>query len=98
MCYQTNAFKSLQLKVGCAYMYVRSYLHVCMYQIASLFAFISSSSFERLVCTLNMSVSALCLYIRIRVYLPKFLHMHTYTKTRVYTLYITLHKALEHFS
>lgn len=86
MCYQTNAFKSLQLKVGCAYMYVRTYLHVCMYQIASLFAFISSSSFVRLVCTLNMWVSALCLYIRIRVYLPKFLHMHTYTKnTRVHT-------------
>lgn len=66
-------------------MYVRTYLHVCMYQIASLFAFISSSSFERLVCTLNMWVSALCLYIRIRVYLPKFLHIHTYTKTPVYT-------------
>lgn len=33
MCYQTNAFKSLQLKVGCAYMYVMHvhiYMHVCI--------------------------------------------------------------------
>lgn len=31
MCYQTNAFKSLQLKVGCAYMYVHTYIFTCMY-------------------------------------------------------------------
>lgn len=68
-------------------LYVCTYILTCMYvsDCESVCLF-SSSSFVRLVCTLNMSVSALCLYIRIRVYLPKFLHMHTYTKnTRVHT-------------